>query len=47
VVVNDDGTVNREDLAKLDMELDLPDSFHTGADTEFSDTSDNEAIDVL
>ena len=47
VVVNDDGTVNREDLAKLDMELDLPDSFHTGADTEFSDTGDTEAIDVL
>ena len=47
VVVNDDGTVNREDLAKLDMELDLPDSFHTGADTAFSDTGDNEAVDVL
>jgi DivIVA domain-containing protein len=47
VVVADDGTVNSEDMAKLDMEFDLPGSVHTGADTEFSDTSDNEAIDVL
>ncbi len=47
VVVNDDGTVNRDDLANLDMELDLPDSFHTGADTAFSDSGDNEAVDVL
>ena len=47
VVVNDDGTVSSEDLAKLDMELDLPDSFHTGADTGLSDISDTEVTDVL
>ena len=28
VMVSDDGTVNSEELAKLDMDLDLPDSFH-------------------
>ena len=28
VTVSDDGTVNSEELARLDMELDLPDSFH-------------------
>ena len=47
VVVNDDGTVSSEDLAKLDMELDLPDSFHTDADAERPDVGDREAADVL
>jgi len=47
VVVADDGTVNNEDLAKLDMELDLSDSFHGDADTEPSDAGDIEAADVL
>jgi DivIVA domain-containing protein len=32
VVVADDGTVSSEDMANLDMELDLPDSFHAGSD---------------
>jgi len=32
VMVSDDGTVNSDELAKLDMDLDLPDSFHVVPD---------------
>jgi DivIVA domain-containing protein len=47
VVVADDGTVSGEDLARLDMELDLPDSFHAGTDSEAEVAGDSEAADVL
>lgn len=47
VVVSDDGTVNSEELAKLDMDLDLPDSFHAETPPASADTYDIDPADVL
>jgi DivIVA domain-containing protein len=45
VVVEDNGTVSREDMGNLDMELDPSNSFHSDTDTEPSGAGDVEAAD--
>lgn len=47
VMVSDDGTVNSEELAKLDMDLDLPDSFHAETHPVSADPHDIDPADVL
>jgi DivIVA domain-containing protein len=48
VIVTDDGTVNNEELAKLDMNLDLLDSFHAETHpASENNPHDIEATDVL
>jgi DivIVA domain-containing protein len=47
MMVSDDGTVNSDEMAKLDMDLDLPDSFHAGADPVSADTHDIEETDAV
>ena len=47
VMVADDGTVSSEDLAKLEKELDLPDSFQADAGAEPSDAGDGAAADEV
>jgi cell division septum initiation protein DivIVA len=46
VMLSDDGTVNSEELAKLDMDLDLPDSFQPEPDPVSASTADNDPADV-
>jgi DivIVA domain-containing protein len=47
VMVSDDGTVNSDELAKLDMNLDLPDSFHAAAHPRSANPDDIEADEGL
>jgi DivIVA domain-containing protein len=46
VMLSDDGTVNSEELAKLDMDLDLPDSFQPEPDPVSASTADSDPADV-
>jgi hypothetical protein len=45
MVVSDDGTVNEDELAKLNMELDLLESLHTEEESVVAENKDPEAGD--
>jgi DivIVA domain-containing protein len=47
VMLSDDGTVNSEELAKLDMDLDLPASFHTEKEAVSEATGESDEDDLV